>query len=83
LHLSNPLLSIHQYQVLEAVGGVDTMRQISEDPGIKMVITDYNMPNIFQSDCTCYDREDNKPGGFANLFVTEFGHSTNELRPTA
>ena len=40
------LLSVHQYQVLEAVDGVDALERIAANPQIKMVITDYNMPNM-------------------------------------
>ena len=40
------LLRVHQYRVLEAVDGTDAIRRIEANPQIKMVITDYNMPNM-------------------------------------
>ncbi len=40
------LLRVHQYRVLEAVDGADAILQIKANPEIKMVITDYNMPNM-------------------------------------
>ncbi|MFQ3170934.1 MAG: diguanylate cyclase (GGDEF)-like protein [Oleispira sp.] len=40
------LLVAHKYQVLEAENGVEAMVQLKEHPDIKMVITDYNMPEM-------------------------------------
>jgi diguanylate cyclase (GGDEF)-like protein len=40
------LLEAHKYQVLEAENGVEAMAQLQKNPDIKMVITDYNMPEM-------------------------------------
>ena len=40
------LLEAHKYQVLEAENGVEAMAQLQNNPDIKMVITDYNMPEM-------------------------------------
>ena len=44
-HISRLLLS-HKYQVLEAENGVQALTQLNQHPDIKMVITDYNMPEM-------------------------------------
>lgn len=38
------LLRIHQYIVVEAEDGADALKKIQENPDIKLVITDYEMP---------------------------------------
>jgi diguanylate cyclase (GGDEF)-like protein len=40
------LLVAHKYQVLEAENGLEAMEQLKTHPKIKMVITDYNMPEM-------------------------------------
>ncbi|OUS40361.1 diguanylate cyclase response regulator [Oleispira antarctica] len=40
------LLTAHKYQVLEAEDGLKAMEQLKQNPEIKMVITDYNMPEM-------------------------------------
>ncbi|MFT4766538.1 MAG: diguanylate cyclase (GGDEF)-like protein [Oleispira sp.] len=40
------LLVAHKYQVLEAGNGLEAMAQLQTHPNIKMVITDYNMPEM-------------------------------------
>jgi diguanylate cyclase (GGDEF)-like protein len=40
------LLTVHKYQVLEAEHGLEAMVQLKKYPDIKMVITDYNMPEM-------------------------------------
>jgi diguanylate cyclase (GGDEF)-like protein len=40
------LLVAHKYQVLEAENGIEAMAQLKKYPDIKMVITDYNMPEM-------------------------------------
>jgi len=40
------LLTAHKYQVLEAEDGVEALTQLKNNSDIKMVITDYNMPNM-------------------------------------
>lgn len=40
------LLIAHKYQVLEAENGIEAMAQLKIHPHIKMVITDYNMPEM-------------------------------------
>ncbi len=40
------LLKVHLYNVFEANDGVEALKVLEENPGIKMVITDYNMPNM-------------------------------------
>jgi diguanylate cyclase (GGDEF)-like protein len=40
------LLVAHKYQVLEAGNGLEAMAQLKTHPNIKMVITDYNMPEM-------------------------------------
>lgn len=40
------LLRVHRFQVLEAVNGRDAMRVLSANPDIRLVITDYEMPEM-------------------------------------
>jgi len=40
------LLKRHLYQVLEAGDGVEAIRVLLDNPDIKLLITDYNMPNM-------------------------------------
>lgn len=40
------LLHIHKYSIFEAVDGVEALNILAEHKDIKMVITDYNMPNM-------------------------------------
>ena len=42
----NDLLSIHNYPVLEAADGVQALEVMDKHPDIKLVICDYNMPNM-------------------------------------
>lgn len=44
-HIVN-LLSRHQFQMLQAVDGRDAIKVFLENPDIKLMITDYNMPNM-------------------------------------
>lgn len=40
------LLIAHKYQVLEAENGLEALAQLQKNSNIKMVITDYNMPEM-------------------------------------
>lgn len=40
------LLSRHLFQVLEAVDGMDAVKVLLDNPDIKLLITDYNMPRM-------------------------------------
>ncbi|MFC1886896.1 response regulator [Thermodesulfobacteriota bacterium] len=40
------LLKVHQYNLLEAHDGLDALNQLARHPDIKLVITDYHMPNL-------------------------------------
>jgi len=40
------LLGLHLFQVLEAEDGVEAIRVFLDNPDIKLIITDYNMPNM-------------------------------------
>lgn len=40
------LLMAHKYQVLEAENGIEALSQLKQNPHVKMVITDYNMPEM-------------------------------------
>jgi diguanylate cyclase (GGDEF)-like protein len=40
------LLRAHKYLVLEAENGLEALTQLKQNPDIKMVITDYNMPEM-------------------------------------
>ncbi|MBU1248998.1 MAG: diguanylate cyclase [Proteobacteria bacterium] len=44
--LVSKMLSIHQYQVLSAEGGGEALKMLDEHPDIKLVVTDYNMPDM-------------------------------------
>lgn len=44
-HVAN-LFRRHLFQVLEAVDGVDAIKVLLENPDIKLVFTDYNMPKM-------------------------------------
>ena len=40
------LLKLHRYRVLEAKDGVEAIKVVLDNPSIKMLITDYNMPRM-------------------------------------
>lgn len=40
------LLELYLFKVHTAVDGLDALQKLDENPGVKMVITDYNMPNM-------------------------------------
>ncbi|MBU1041175.1 MAG: diguanylate cyclase [Proteobacteria bacterium] len=40
------LLEAHRYQVLEAEDGLQALAVLEEHPDVRLVITDYNMPNM-------------------------------------
>lgn len=44
-HVCN-LLRRHLFQIVEAVDGVDAIKVLLENPDIKLLITDYNMPRM-------------------------------------
>lgn len=44
-HMAN-LFKRHLFQVLEAVDGVDAIKVLLDNPDIKLLITDYNMPRM-------------------------------------
>ena len=39
-------LEAHQYTVIEAVDGIDGLAKLNENPDIKLIITDVNMPKM-------------------------------------
>lgn len=44
-HIVN-LLSRHQFEIFQAVDGIDAIKVILQHPDIQLLITDYNMPNM-------------------------------------
>jgi diguanylate cyclase (GGDEF)-like protein len=44
-HIVN-LLSRHQFEIYQAVDGIDAIKVILQHPDIRLLITDYNMPNM-------------------------------------
>jgi diguanylate cyclase (GGDEF)-like protein len=46
------LLQIQRFQIVEAVDGADALEKMKSNPDVKMVLTDYNMPNINGLDLT-------------------------------
>lgn len=40
------LLELYRFEVIEAAGGVDALAAATSDPDIRMVITDYHMPDM-------------------------------------
>jgi diguanylate cyclase (GGDEF)-like protein len=44
-HIVN-LLSRHKFEILQAVDGIDAIKVILAHPTIRLLITDYNMPNM-------------------------------------
>ncbi|MFT7389492.1 MAG: diguanylate cyclase (GGDEF)-like protein [Candidatus Endobugula sp.] len=44
-HIVN-LLSRHQFEIYQAVDGIDAIKVILQHPDIQLLITDYNMPNM-------------------------------------
>jgi len=40
------LLANQNYQVIEAVDGMDALEKLAEHPDVKILITDYNMPKL-------------------------------------
>lgn len=44
--LMKALLDAHCFHVLEAIDGIDALEKITEHPDIRLILTDYNMPNM-------------------------------------
>ncbi len=40
------LLSVHRYNVIQAGNGIEALKALNENPDIKLIITDYNMPEM-------------------------------------
>lgn len=40
------MLRRHKYEVISAVDGIDAIKVLLENPDVKLLITDYNMPNM-------------------------------------
>ncbi len=45
-HFISQLLRLHLYQVLDAADGMKAIKLVVENPDIKMLITDFNMPRM-------------------------------------
>lgn len=60
------LLSLHLYQVIEASDGQEALERLKEQPDIRLLITDYNMPNMNGFELTSQLRRDPQ---FADLVV--------------
>lgn len=51
------LLKVHRYRVIEADGAVAALDILKEHPEIRLVITDYNMPDMDGMELVCRIRE--------------------------
>lgn len=51
------LLELYQFRVREAGNGVEALKVIEEDPSIRLVLTDYNMPEMDGFELTTYLRK--------------------------
>ncbi len=70
------LLIIHRYQVLNASNGVEALEVLGENPDIKLVLTDFNMPEMDGFALTQKIREQYKKDQLAIIGISS---NENEL----
>ncbi|MDY7031670.1 MAG: diguanylate cyclase [Thermodesulfobacteriota bacterium] len=69
------LLKVHQYNIFNAVNGVEAVSILDENPDIKMVITDYNMPKMDGFQLTRKIRTDHKKEEFVIIGMSAYGNN--------
>jgi diguanylate cyclase (GGDEF)-like protein len=45
-HLISRLLSLHKFNVITANDGLDALKMVKQHPDLKLILTDYEMPNM-------------------------------------
>ncbi len=74
------LLKVHQYQVLEAENGVDALDLLQQNPDVKLVITDFNMPKMNGFQLTEEIREKFGKGDMAIIGISAQGNNLLSAR---
>ncbi|WP_284202278.1 GGDEF domain-containing response regulator [Psychromonas marina] len=69
------LLVIYQFNVLEAVDGIDALRMVKENPSISLVLTDFNMPNMDGLALTKALRREHSSQQMAIIGMSAFGNN--------
>ncbi|WP_157822417.1 response regulator [Psychromonas sp. Urea-02u-13] len=69
------LLVIYQFNVLEAVDGVDALEKIQQHPNISLVLTDFNMPNMDGLELTKQIRRKHRSQHMAIIGMSAFGNN--------
>ncbi|MBF0284578.1 MAG: diguanylate cyclase [Magnetococcales bacterium] len=74
------LLRIHQFQVLEAESGVEALSLLEQQPGIRLVLTDYNMPEMDGFELTRRIRQKYDKNQMAVIGVSSYGNNVLSAR---
>ena len=69
------LLEIYQYQIYQAKDGVEAMAVFKKHPDIRLVITDYHMPNMNGFEFTREIRKSYSIGDLAIIGISSVGHN--------
>jgi diguanylate cyclase (GGDEF)-like protein len=69
------LLVIYQFNVIEAVDGVDALKKVEQHPNIGLVLTDFNMPNMDGLELTKQLRRKHSSQQMAIIGMSAFGNN--------
>lgn len=69
------LLVIYQFNVIEAVDGVDALEKVKNNPSISLVLTDFNMPNMDGLELTKQLRRRHSSQQMAIIGMSTFGNN--------
>lgn len=69
------LLVIYQFNVFEAVDGVDALNVVKQNPNISLVLTDFNMPNMDGLELTKNLRIEKSNQEMAIIGMSAFGNN--------
>jgi len=69
------LLVIYQFNVIEAVDGIDALAKLKDNPNISLVLTDFNMPNMDGLELTKQLRQQYSSQQMAIIGMSSFGNN--------
>ena len=69
------LLTIYQFNVLEAVSGVDALEKVKSHPNISLVLTDFNMPDMDGLELTKKLRREHSSQQMAIIGMSAYGNN--------
>ena len=67
------LLKIHRYQVLEASGGQEALALLKKNPDLKLIITDFQMPEMNGFDLVANIRKEHPSDKLAIIGISGYG----------